>query len=208
MTKLSVYNHEGEPVREVTWPDELLVGTVNPGLVHEVVTSQLAHQRRGTAKTKLRSEVKGSGAKPWRQKGTGRARAGTFKSPLWRGGGVTFGPVLRSYGGKIPRSKRRAAFKMVLTSKINDGDVHVIESIEMENPRTKYILDLLGALGVNDSALIVTAESDPVVFKSVRNISWANILPVGEVGPMHLVSYSSIVVTEPALEALRKRLEG
>ena len=208
MAELSVYNRAGEAVRQVIWPDELLAEKVSVGLVHDVVTSQLAHQRRGTASVKSRSKIRGSGAKPWRQKGTGRARAGTFKSPLWRGGGVIFGPVPRKYGGKIPRAKRRAAFKMALTAKISDDEIRVIEPIQMEIPRTKNILELLSVLGIEDGALIVTEASDPAVFKSARNIPGVNVMQVGEVGPMHLVGYRSIVVTEPALETLRQRLEG
>lgn len=170
MPKVAVYNREGATVGEITLSDAVFGAEVNNGLLHEVVQMYLANQRQGTSDTKTRAEVRGGGRKPWRQKGTGRARQGSIRSPQWRKGGVAFGPHPRDYGWTMPKKARRAALRQALSAKFAAGDLIVVESFELEAPKTKDVVALLTAINAPKKAYIVTGAESVNIYKSARNI--------------------------------------
>ncbi|NLW07343.1 MAG: 50S ribosomal protein L4, partial [Clostridia bacterium] len=158
MPKVALYNIQGQQVGEVDLVEQVF-GEVNEAVLHDVVVMQMASRRRGTAKTLTRAEVSGGGRKPWRQKGTGRARVGSIRSPLWRGGGVVFGPQPRDYSYKLPQKVRRLALRSALASKVRDGNIIVLDSLRLEKPRTKDMVNILNNLAAG-KALLVTASHD------------------------------------------------
>lgn len=178
MAIVTLYNMEGEEVGEFELNDSIFGITPNESVVHEAVVMQLASLRRGTVGVKTRGMVSGGGKKPFRQKGTGRARAGSSRSPLWRHGGVIFGPQARSYAYTIPRKKRRLAMKSVLSDKVANGNIIVVDELKMEKPNTKAMAQILSKLGVSRKALVVTDCSDAKL--SARNI--AGVKPVSAEG--------------------------
>jgi len=178
MVKVTLYNIEGEEAGEFELNDSVFGIVPNESVVHEAVVMQLASLRRGTVGVKTRGMVSGGGKKPFRQKGTGRARSGSSRSPLWRHGGVIFGPQARSYAYTIPRKKRRLAMKSVLSDKVANGNFIVVDELKMEKPSTKTMVQLLNKLGAERKALVVTGCSDAVL--SARNI--AGVKPVGAEG--------------------------
>src|SRR5690554_166901 len=170
MPKVAVHNTKGEQVGELELSPAIFAAPVNEAAIHEVVVAYLANQRRGTASTKTRGLVRGGGRKPWRQKGTGRARHGSTRSPIWTGGGTVFGPHPRDYTVRLPKKIKRAALKSALTSKFNNDEIIVLDELAMEAPKTKEILQILKNLKVQGKAVIITADSAPAVYKSARNI--------------------------------------
>jgi len=178
MSKVALYNIEGQEIGEFEISDDIFGIVPNESVVHEAVVMQLASRRQGTVGVKTRAMVRGGGKKPWRQKGTGRARAGSRRSPLWRHGGVIFGPQARSYAYTIPRKKRRLAMKSVLSDKVAGGNFIVVDELKMPKPSTKDMAKLLVKLGANQKALVVTECSDAVL--SARNI--AGVLPMDAEG--------------------------
>jgi large subunit ribosomal protein L4 len=181
----------GEPVRE--------------GLLFEQVLAQRATRRSGAASTKTRAEVSGGGKKPWRQKGTGRARAGSSRSPIWRGGGATFGPRPRSYGYRLPRSARKAALASALAQKARDGQVRVIDSIAISTPKTKSVRGMLEALGISSSVLIVSAGSDRNLELSARNLPYTLVLPAAGLNVYDVLRYETLLIQRDALAAIEER---
>ncbi|MBC7345020.1 MAG: 50S ribosomal protein L4, partial [Clostridia bacterium] len=176
MPKVGVYDEVGNRVGEMELKESIFGAEINKTLMHEAVLSYLAGRRRGTAKTKTRGEVRGGGRKPWRQKGTGRARAGSIRSPLWRHGGVVFGPVPREYGYKLPKKARRAALKSALTARMQDGDVIVVRSLALEQPKTREMVKVLNSLGAGEDALIVLPERDEGIERSARNLPAVTVM--------------------------------
>jgi large subunit ribosomal protein L4 len=202
--QLPVYNIAGEVVRQIDVSDAVFGAPMNEAVVHQVLVGQRANQRQGTASTKTRSYVNGSTKKLFRQKGTGYARAGSKKSPLRRGGAVTFGPHPRDYRQEIPRKMRRMAIRCILSAKAGGGELKVLEAFNFEEPKTKEMLGILAALGVANTALIVTGEPEENVIKSARNVGWVKTMPAGTMSLLDMMSYKSLLMTEDAVRAAEK----
>ncbi len=177
----------------------------NAALVHECVRAEQNARRRGTAATKTRGMVRGGGAKPWRQKGTGRARAGSSRSPLWAGGGTTFGPSPRHYLGKVNRKARRAALRAVLSVHAGRGSLAVIDGASFEAPSTRQAADALAAWGAPRPVLVLAAEAEVAAAKSFRNLSRASVLAADEAGVADILGAAALVLTDAALEQVTAR---
>lgn len=200
MPKVTLYKQDGSNAGEVDLNEAVFGIEPNTHVLHEAVIMQRASMRQGTHAVKNRSEVRGGGRKPWRQKGTGRARQGSIRSPQWVGGGVVFGPTPRSYSYKLPKKVRRLALKSALSSKVKNDNIFVLESIEIETPKTKKVVELLDALKVNDKALIVTAEKDDTVVRSANNLQTVKVLAVDELNVLDILTYDNLVITKEAVE--------
>jgi large subunit ribosomal protein L4 len=179
---------------------------VSEWVLFEEVIAQRASKRRGTAATKTRGEVSGGGKKPWKQKGTGRARAGSTRSPIWRGGAIIFGPQPRSYAYRLPRQARRSALCSALAQKARDGQVRVIDALEMSEPKTKRMRELLAALGIGGSVLIVIPDRDANVELSARNLPRVKVQRVVGLNVDDVLRHETFLVTRNALEAIDTRL--
>jgi len=199
LPRVDVYNVDGEVVGEVELSDALFGAEVNEALMHQAVTAYLAAQRRGTASTKGRSEVRGGGRKPWRQKGTGLARAGSIRSPIWRGGGITFGPKPRDYTQALPKRMRRKALCSALSAKVRDGSLLVLDTIELEEPKTKKVVSILEKLNVKGSALIVTPETDRTLVLSARNIPGVDTRRADDLNVYDLLGHAKVLMTRDAV---------
>ena len=180
----------------------------NQSLVHECVRAELAAQRRGTASTRTRGEVRGGGAKPWRQKGTGRARAGTIRSPLWDGGGAVFGPKPRSYTVKVNRKARRAALRSALSVHAERGSIAVVDAAGFDAPATKRASELLAKWDQSLPTLVALTDEEASAAKSFRNLERVVVLPAYDVGVADLIGAASLVVSPAALDALTARAKG
>lgn len=202
--KLPVQNADGKEVRKITVDDSVFGIAPNVGVLHQAFEAQRANQRRGTASTKTRSEVQGSTAKVRRQKYTGRARVGTNRSPTRVGGGVAFGPRPRSYAQALPKKMRRLAIRSALSGKVADGQLHVIDSLGMDSPRTKEMLRILRNSGIERSVLIVTEEPNQSVRVSARNLQKTKVLPAPYLNVVDLVVHRDLLLTEEAV----RRIEG
>lgn len=174
-------------------------------LVHQVVVACMASSRSGSAKQKTRAEVRGGGAKPWRQKGTGRARAGTIRSPIWRGGGRTFAATPRDHSQKINRKMYRAAMRSILSELVRQDRLVAVESFAVDAPKTKQLLKKLDAMGL-ENALIITEEPDEKLFLAARNLPRIAVCDAGDADPVSLVGFDKVVVTTAALKQLEERL--
>jgi len=201
MATVELYDKERRVTGTVELPDMVFGAEVKPHLLHHVVVAQLAARRAGTAATKTRKEVAGSGKKPFRQKGTGRARMGSVRSPLLRGGGTVFGPHPRSYGKKVNRKEMKAAIRCALSVKAGEGKLMLVEDLELSAPRTKEFLEIAGKLGLSE-ALLVTAERSETLDRGIRNLSSFRSLPVEGLNVYDILSYDQLVVTRPALEKI------
>ncbi len=200
----SVYNLAGEIVGQTELSDSVFGLSFNEAAVHQAMVMQLANRRQGTAFAKSRGEVKGSRRKLYAQKHTGRARRGDAKSPLLRGGGVAFGPKPRTYHQSMPKKTRRLAIKCVLSSKVNEGDLKVLEDLSFERPKTKDLSNVLRALNVVNNVLIVTEGSDVNVVRSALNLGNIKVLPSAQINVLELLSYETLVVTVAALRNIEK----
>jgi large subunit ribosomal protein L4 len=174
-------------------------------LVHQVVVACMASNRSGSAKQKTRAEVRGGGTKPWRQKGTGRARAGTIRSPIWRGGGRTFAATPRDHSQKINRKMYRGAMRSILSELVRQGRLVAVESFAVDTPKTKQLLEKLDALGI-ENALIITEEPDENLFLAARNLPRIAVCDAGDADPVSLVGFDKIIVTTAALKQIEERL--
>ncbi|HEY8416824.1 MAG TPA: 50S ribosomal protein L4, partial [Limnochordales bacterium] len=179
---------------------------VNPGLLHQAVLMHLANRRQGTHSTKTRGEVSGGGRKPWRQKGTGRARHGSIRSPLWRHGGVVFGPKPREYGWTMPQKQRRLALKQALSSKVGDGDLVVVERLSLAEPKTRVMAAVLRKLDAQRKPLIVMAEKDEKVILAARNIPGVQLLPANALSVYSVLNSGKLVMTRDAVKQLEEAL--
>jgi len=201
--QLPVYNIQGEQVSEIELRDDIFAAPVNPGLMHQAFVRQMANARLGTHKTKTRGEVRGGGRKPWRQKGTGRARQGSIRSPQWRGGGTVFGPQPRSYRQKMPRKMRRQALRSALSVKAADSQVRVLDVLEMAEPKTKELLGILQNLGMeNGTALILLPQRDDVILRSVRNLPQVRTLVAQYLNVRDLLQYDYVLMPLASLEVI------
>jgi large subunit ribosomal protein L4 len=205
-TLVDVVNAKNETVDRCELPEAIFSAPVKPHLLHEVVRMQLANRRQGTADTKGRSEVSGGGKKPWKQKGTGRARAGTTRSPLWRHGGTVFGPKPRSYAYGVPKAIRRQALLAALTSKAQAGAIRVLESLGLERPSTKAMAALLKGAGVAGKALVVLPARDETLEKSARNLPAVRVLTVQGLNVYDVLRADTLVLTPEGVHTLREVL--
>lgn len=206
MPKVALFNQNGAKVSEIELNDAVFGIEPNNHVLFEAVVMQRSSLRQGTHKTKIRSEVSGGGRKPWRQKGTGRARQGSIRSPQWRGGGTVFGPVPRSYSYKLPKKVRRLAIKSALSSKVLEENVLVLESLAFEAPKTKEFKGVLSALSVNSKALIVTADLDENVALSARNIPGVTVLTADGINVLDVLNHDKLILTKAAVEKVEEVL--
>ncbi|MBA7568887.1 50S ribosomal protein L4 [Candidatus Atribacteria bacterium 1244-E10-H5-B2] len=206
MIDLSVHNIKGENIGEVSLRDNIFNTKVNKYLVHQAVKRYLANRRRGTASTKNRSEVRGGGAKPWKQKGTGRARAGTSSSPIWVGGGIVFGPAPRNYSFSLPKKMKVAALKSALSDKLANKEIIIIDKLSLEENKTSKMVEILKNLQAFKKPLIITEKEDNIIALSVRNIKGAQVLPVSKINTYDLISHEKIIITKKALKRIEEVL--
>lgn len=192
--------------RSVQVPDASFDATYNEPLVHQVVTAYLAGARSGTKAQKTRSEVRGGGRKPWRQKGTGHARAGTTRGPLWRSGGVTFAAKPRDHSQKVNRKMYRGAMRSIVSELLRSERLRVVESFNLDEIKTKSFVARLQGMGLTD-VLIIDAEPDEKLLLSARNLHWVAVAASADVGPVSLMAFEQVVVTEAGLKKLEERLQ-
>jgi large subunit ribosomal protein L4 len=204
--ELDVIDSQGTPVEKVAVADHAFGAEVKPHLFHQVVRMQLANRRRGTVSTKTRGEVSGGGRKPWRQKGTGRARQGSTRSPLWRGGGVALGPKPRDYAYHLPKKVRRAALCSALSMKTQEGLLKVLDRLDIPAPKTRQIVAFLKDLQVEKAAIIVLADDNPNVRLAARNLPAVKVLRVEGVNIYDLLAYDYLICTKEALMKLQERV--
>jgi len=205
MAVCDVVNTSADKVGEIEVSDLLFGVEVNPGVLHEVVCMQRANRRSGNASTKTRGEVRGGGAKPWRQKGTGRARAGTKNSPIWRGGGVTFGPKPRDYSYKLPKKVRRLALRMALSARMDEGSLVIVDQFNMEAPKTSEFVGIMKNFDFSN-CLVVTDAANANVQLSARNAVGYKVLPVAGLNVYDILKYPKLMLMQSSLEQLEARL--
>ena len=204
MAKVAVYNMEGKEVGSMDLNDAVFGVEVNEHLVHMAVLQQLANNRQGTQKAKTRSEVRGGGRKPWRQKGTGHARQGSIRAPQWVHGGVALGPKPRDYSYSLNKKERRLGMKSALSTKVVDENLVVVDSIKLESYKTKAVVEMLKALGAEGKALIVTAESDKTVVKSAANIPGVKTATVNTLSVYDILNYDKFIVSSEAVKKIEE----
>lgn len=205
MPVVDVFDLEKRKVGEVTLPDGVFAVEVKPHLLHEVVTMQMANRRRGTHSTLGRSEVRGGGKKPWRQKGTGRARHGTIRSPLWRGGGIVFGPKPRDYSYSVPKKVKKAALRSALSSKLGDGAITVVEHFDLPEVKTKGFVKVMKAFGF-ESVLVVVDGDNENLRKSARNVPNVKLLRSEGLNVYDVLRYKAVVLTQAAIGKIEAAL--
>lgn len=203
MTKIAVFNMEGNEVEQMELNDSVFNREINEGLMHQAVVLYLASLRRGTHAVKNRSAVSGGGKKPYRQKGTGHARAGSSRSPIWVGGGTVFGPTPRSYGFSMPRKQRRIALASALTAKMQAGELIVVDKLAMDAPKTKDMVAVLAKLNA-DNALVVGAEENAV--KSARNLVGIESVAAAGVNVYNVLNHGKVILTKDAVAHLEEVL--
>jgi len=195
MPTAALYNMQGEQVGDIELDPSVFGQEVNHHLLHEAVTMYLANQRVGTANTKTRAEVRGGGRKPWRQKGTGRARHGTIRSPIWRGGGITFGPKPRDFSYSMPKKARRQALRSALSAKVAENHMKVIDELAFEEPKTQRFVALLRALDSPQKTLVVLDRVDENTVKSARNIPGITTMLAKDLNPYQVLSHDEVLIT-------------
>ena len=204
MANVSVYNTDGKEVGTIELNDAVFGVELNEHLVHLAVVAQLANKRQGTQKAKTRSEVSGGGRKPWRQKGTGRARSGSTRSPLWVGGGTVFGPHPRKYGFTMPRKQRRLALKCALSDKVRTGDFIVLDQLDFDAPKTKAAVKLLSDFGVNAKSLFITADEAVNVERSTSNIPGVKAVTANGINVYDILHHDKLFITKDAITRIEE----
>ena len=204
MAKVTMLNMAGETVGDIELNDSVFGIEVNEFAVHEVIKNYLANQRQGTQSAKTRGEVRGGGRKPFRQKGTGRGRQGSLTSPSHIGGGVVFAPKPRDYSYQVPKKVKRLAIKSVLTSKVNDGEIIVLDSLDFEEPKTKKMIEVLKNIKADKKAIIVTAEKNENVVRSASNIPGVQTSNTGSLNCYEMLNANSLIITKDAVEKLEE----
>jgi large subunit ribosomal protein L4 len=205
--KLSVKNSDGKDHGEFEVKFPLVEGGRGTQAVHDVVVAYQANQRMGTACTKNVGEVAGTNKKPWRQKGTGRARAGSFQSPLWRGGGVVFGPKPRDFGKKVGRKTKQLALRKALTERLNAGDVVLVEELNLQSPKTKNFVELLGRFDLKGSALVVVPALEPNLQLATRNLQKVEVTTADFLNTYQVLRYDKLLFIRSAFEKVEERLK-
>ena len=203
MANVAVYNMEGKEVGKLDLNDAVFGVEVNEHLVHMAVLQQLANNRQGTQKAKTRSEVRGGGRKPWRQKGTGHARQGSTRAPQWTGGGVVFAPVPRDYSFKINKKEKRAALKSALTSRVQENKLIVVDELKLDEIKTKKFAQVMKNLNV-DKALVVINENDQNIVMSAKNIPTVKVAQTNTINVFDILKYSTVVVTKDAVATIEE----
>jgi large subunit ribosomal protein L4 len=202
--QVPVYSLNGEVVDQIELSQAIFALPFNEAVVHQAMTRQLASRRQGTASTKTRGEVIGSTRKLYSQKHTGRARRGDIKSPLLRGGGVVFGPKPRTYRQSMPKKMRRLALKCLLSAKVREGNIKLIQELDFKGPKTKDMINVLSSLDIDSPTLILTAQSTPNVVKSAANLPEVKVLPSALINVLDLLSYEMLVATVPAIRNIEQ----
>ncbi|GAA0062047.1 50S ribosomal protein L4 [Clostridium sp. CTA-1] len=203
MPKVDLFNQNGEKVGDLQLADSVFGVEVNTYAMHQVVKALLANKRQGTQSAKTRAEVSGGGIKPWRQKGTGRARQGSIRAPQWIHGGIVFAPKPRDYRMSIPKSMKKVAIKSALTSKVNEKLMIVVDDIKLETPKTKEVVKMLNAFDAKKT-LIITNNSEENVYKSARNIEGVQIIPVNNINVYDVLKYDKVVITKDAVSKIEE----
>ena len=200
MTSVKVVDQAGAATGELALADAVFGGPVNTAVLHQALLRQLANARQGTHDTKTRTEVSGGGRKPWRQKGTGRARQGSTRSPQWAGGGVVFGPTPRTYTQEMPRKQRRLALRSALAAKAQDGAITVLESFDLDTPRTKAIVELLAGIDAGAKTLIVLGSHNEGLERSARNLEEVRVVLASNLSVRDLLIADTVLITRDAVE--------
>ncbi len=208
MPKVSLYNIDGKQVEEIEVQDTLFGAPSRQGALYQTVVSQTARRRQGTASSKDRSEVRGGGGKPWPQKGTGRSRHGSTRSPIWVGGGATFGPHLRDFGKKVPKKMRRAALKSALSDKVNEGKLIVVDDFAIDTPQTRKVADMLTKLNVTGGALIASDQPDINLIKGARNLPRVKTILARQLNVLDILTYNYLVMSKAALQQAEEVFGG
>jgi len=203
--ELNLISDQTNTAGTINLSDTVFAADFNETLIHQAITAYLAGARAGTRAQKSRAQVKGSGSKPWRQKGTGRARAGTIKSPLWRGGGITFAARPQDHTQKLNKKMYRSALRSILSELIRSARLLVVEQLSLEKPKTKTLLAQLKALELNN-VLIVTEEQDKNLYLAARNLHQVNVSEAMAVDPVNLIKHEKVLITVPALKKIEERL--
>ncbi|WP_203247874.1 50S ribosomal protein L4 [Sporosarcina beigongshangi] len=206
MPKVSVLNQTGSSVGDIELNDAIFGIVPNEAVLFEALVQQRASLRQGNHKVKTRAEVAGGGRKPWRQKGTGRARQGSIRSPQWRGGGIVFGPNPRSYSYKLPKKVRRLALLSALSTKVREEDMIVLDGLTFDAPKTKEFVKVLAALSIEKKALIVTADLDETVALSARNIPGISVVTASGLNVLDLIGHNKLVMTKAAVQKVEEVL--
>lgn len=204
MPKVVLYDVSGAQIGELELNDNIFGIEPNEAVLYDFVKMQLANKRVGTASSKTRAEVRGGGKKPWRQKGTGRARVGSSRNPVWKGGGITFGPKPRDYSYKLPKKVRRLAMKSALSSKVIDNSIIVLDQLMMDEPKTKDFMGILDSLNLENTTLVVTADGNTNVSKSARNIPGVKPLKVDFINVYDLLKYDTLLITRDAVARIEE----
>ncbi len=202
MATLNLYNMSGENKGTIEVSDSIFAVEVNKSVLHDVVVNYLANQRQGTQSALTRTEVRGGGIKPWRQKGTGRARQGSIRAPQWTGGGVVFAPKPRDYSYRLNKKVKKLAFKMALTTKT--ADIYVVEDLKFNEIKTANAVNLLKALGITEKTLVVTAESDKNAYCSIRNIEGVSASYVGGLNVYEILNHNKLVIAKDAIAKIEE----
>lgn len=203
MASVSVYNKDGKEIEKMDLNDSVFAAPVNEHLVHMAVVLQLANKRQGTQKAKTRSEVRGGGRKPWRQKGTGHARQGSIRAPQWTGGGVVFAPTPRDYSFKMNKKEKAAAMKSVLSAKVSEEKLIVVDSLDFEKPKTKEMKTILDNLKINKALVVVDGDSANAIL-SVKNLPTARGVYSNSISVYDILKYDTVVITKSAVKAIEE----
>ena len=204
MPTVDVYNADGKVVSTMELNDRVFGVKVNKDVMHEVVVNYLANQRQGTQSTLTRTEVRGGGIKPWRQKGTGRARQGSIRAPQWVGGGVAIGPKPRDYSYRLNKKVKRLALKSALSSKVEESEIIVLDALDCKEFKTKQVADMLAKLNVTEKALIVLPENDKKIVNSARNIRGVDATFVGAINTYEVLNHTKCIILKDAVEKLEE----
>lgn len=204
MATLDLYNMSGEKTGTIEVKDEIFGVEVKKSVLHDVVTNYLANQRQGTQSALTRTEVRGGGIKPWRQKGTGRARQGSIRAPQWTGGGIVFAPKPRDYSYRLNKKVKALALKMALSSKVANEDIIVVDGLKFDEIKTSVAAKMLSALGVNEKALVVSAASDANMYRSIRNIEGVVASNVDTLNVYEILSHKKFIIAKDAVEKIEE----
>ncbi|MCI5726805.1 MAG: 50S ribosomal protein L4 [Clostridium sp.] len=203
MPKVGLFSKDGSQIGDIELNDNVFAAEVNQYAMHQVVVALLANKRQGTQSAKTRAEVRGGGIKPWRQKGTGRARQGSIRAPQWIKGGVVFAPKPRDYRMSVPKSMRIVAMKSALTTKVQDGEMIVVDNLDFDAIKTKQMVEVLKAFDAKKT-LIITAESNETVYKSARNIEGVSVIPANNINVYDLLKFAKVIITKDAVSKIEE----
>ncbi len=205
MIDMKIHSVEGETIGEIKLNEDLFNAKINKHIVHQIVKRYLADKRRGTASTKGRSDVRGGGKKPWKQKGTGRARAGTIRSPLWVGGGIVFGPQVRDYGFSIPKKMKLVALKSVLSDKVTNDTMIILDKIELKNGKTKEITEIFNKFNLNNEKILIVIEKENEQIKrAINNLTNVIAVTANKINTYDVLNSNKVLVTKNALEVIEE----